>query len=299
MLDKDSFKALKIDTKNNLYWRNWDFPKDTNVPWEKIKKEGFIFSKDHAGLKNTNNTLLEYYFNNKKIKYNYIKNKFSILSLNCHFWKSIDSVTEEQENIINFINVVKILKPSIICLQENYTGYKFDLNKYFKKIGYFNFIHGPRNSGLSIYSKYKITENNFNLLSKPFFKWDQLRGLLYAKINGINVYNTHLSIGQRFRNFLKKQQEEIIKRNIKIRNDEIINIKKNINLEKDFILTGDFNEVIDNINHINKFHIEPFNDVYSTPFDTNIDHVFSNIKNIKVKNIPYAYSDHNIVFSYV
>lgn len=258
-------------------------------------------------LSNKNFKMINFYLNNKidqqQIKdikkISIKKNQLKIMSLNVNNLKSInlnDTSYLILEKLIDFIEKMDI---DICFLQEYYTDLQINSKKY-------NYIKNINHIGLVILYKNKLKIKNINffkLNNEPGF--DQRRFCLHFEFNNKKFSTTHLEIGKSFfdRNgqlYNPKELYEIINFNYELRKNQIKQILNEVP-KPDFII-GDFN-----FNSLDKEYKYLTNEKkyysglvdYTTPFEKQVDFIFSKKPYKFFTNIKYPYSDHIPVFAII
>jgi len=282
------YKYIKHDVSNSIYWQNWTIPHNNIIPWDEIKQHGFSIHKNFKQWSNKENDLLKFYYSNLNAGVpNSINSKLVILSLNCHNFQSINAAHSEFDNINKMLEYATILNVDIILLQENYSGYQFNLNNIMKESKYYYFHHAY---GLSIYSRTKIK-------NQQIYKSNNKNHTLAitCSIADINICNIHL---HKIKWYGDESKSDTI-----IRNKQLSILAKN--LKNMNIVAGGFNEISKNIKPISGIkHIlhKNANKLSTVPDRTIIDHFYVSKNNnfkLQSKIIPYPYSDHNIIVGWV
>jgi hypothetical protein len=260
-----------------------------------------------SGTKNYNFRMINFYLNNKidnkqidDIKNLHLKkNQLKIMSLNVHNFKSInlnDTPISILQNLLDFIEKINI---DICFLQEFYTNLQIKNKKY-------NYIKNKDHIGLVILHKNLLKIKNINffkLNNEP--KFDQRRFCLHFDLNNKKFSTTHLEIGKRFydRNgtlYNPKELYEVINFNYKLRKNQIKQILEGVP-EPDFII-GDFNfnsldKEFKYLTNKKKYYSGLVD--YTTPFEKQVDFIFSKKTYKFFRKIKYPYSDHLPVIAIV
>jgi endonuclease/exonuclease/phosphatase family metal-dependent hydrolase len=260
-----------------------------------------------SGIKNYNFRMINFYLNNKidnkqidDIKnLSLKKNQVKIMSLNVHNLKSInlnDTPISILQNLLDFIEKINV---DICFLQEFYTNLQIKNKKY-------NYIKNNDHIGLVILYKnlLKIKNINFFKLNNES-KFDQRRFCLHFELNNKKFSTTHLEIGKRFydRNgilYNPKELYEVINFNYKLRKNQIKQILEDVP-EPDFII-GDFNfnsldKEFEYLTNKKKYYTGLVD--YTTPFEKQVDFIFSKKPYKFFRKIKYPYSDHLPVIAIV
>jgi endonuclease/exonuclease/phosphatase family metal-dependent hydrolase len=305
ILPGNYFDFLQTDLDHKLHWKNWTLPPHI----KKIVSNGFLMPNDII-KKNTNNVILSWYANSlnnyslDKIPVLREHGKIVIVSFNCHSWDSIDATRERIENAKDFAMLIHKLGTDIVLLQENYTGGYIKLNNLMRNEGYYNFYHGPHRSGLSIYSKYPLTnKTNTTLLeNEPGSHRKVELSMVTIQHNNetLTIGNTHFNVGGY--TFNVKDPKELKKINDANKKLKITEVKSVLSHDWD-ILAGDFNysdfkNINKKFNQMKVKHkwIDPNkNDpVSTTPFGSIVDHFFTN-KTGELNVVNFPFSDHNLL----
>ena len=170
------------------------------------------------------------YIRLKSQNINYISNQLlygkqvKLLTFNCQRLPYLFRPNVNIEYLINYYD--------IICLQEHFCSiFSFNKKKYYNYIHPAGSIYKIVDSGLSVYSKYKIDFIEFIRFTnlKSIDKLSD-KGFLVIKIKDIYIINTHLQA-----NYTKIEDDTT-----KSQLNTIINYIKLNNLEK-VVISGDFN----------------------------------------------------------
>lgn len=195
--------------------------------------------------------------------------------------------------IKNLLELLETYDIDICCLQECYDNVIINSDKY-------KFIYFEKHFGLALLYKKTLDIKNINYINLPNDnefknkKYSRRYGLFFEYNNKI-FCNTHLEIGERFITPAKtlvvpKILLKIIDRNYNIRTMQLKEILKK---HPDYII-GDFNfntkdkEYQFMLNNGWKTEIVD----YTTPYETQVDFVFSKNKYKYFDKIQYPYSDH-------
>ena len=174
-------------------------------------------------------------------KYN---NTLSVLSYNVRLFNAYEKNTSKEDVIKEFAALLKMENPDIVCIQEFYAEYAFDMSNY-----PYQFIHfkEPGNRlGHAIFSKYP-------LVNKGGFDFkNSYNNTIFADVivssDTLRVYNLHLqSIGILPNvDFLQKRGTDHIKKRIsetfveqEVQIDQIL--KHKAKTKYPVIMAGDFN----------------------------------------------------------
>lgn len=224
-------------------------------------------------------------------------NKIKILTFNCQRLPFLFRPNVAIENLMK--------EYDIICLQENFSPifniHKNIKNKYYNCIYPSGSLFKLLDSGLTIYSKYKIDFINF-IRFNNLKSIDKLsdKGFLVIKLKDIYIINTHLqaSYTNEDNNTARTQIDTIIDY-IKINNIQKVIMCGDFNINLNQVTIPDYNISVSNIpTHWEKISNSIFNsssaeekkDMAPCYFDGYI-HKNITISKVGVKNIDH-YSDH-------
>ena len=248
--------------------------------------------------KNDNFRMINFYLNNKinnneinninKLTIN--KNQLKIMSLNVHNFKSIN-LNDQPSFILNtLLYLLDQMNIDLCFLQEYYTNLEIKSEKY-------NYIKNNDHIGIVVLYKNNLNVkniNSFKLINEKYF--DQRRFCLHFEINNKKFAVTHLEIGKRFydRSGNIHHPDElfnIINFNYELRKNQLNQILDQVP-NPDFII-GDFN-----FNNLDKEFDYITKQYYTglvnstTPFEKQVDFIFSKKTYNFFTKIKYPYSDH-------
>ena len=241
-------------------------------------------------LKNQNFRMINFYLNHKiDLNQNIKINGLKIMSLNVHNFVSINLDDKPEFILKNLLNFCKNYDIDLCFLQEYYTDLKIDSE-------YYNYIINVSHTGLVVLYKKNLDIKNiksFKLFNEKYL--DQRRFCLIFEFNSEIFVNTHLEIGKRFYDrsgslLLADEFYEVIKYNYNIRKKQLKQILK---YNPTYII-GDFNfnNLDKEYKYITKKGYKTGLVDYTTPFNKQVDFIFSK-KNYKFfTKINYQYSDH-------
>ena len=241
--------------------------------------------------KNTNFRIINFYLNhsikNEKIK---IKAKGTrILSINMHNFKSINLNDEPDFILEQLVELLEFHSIDICCCQEYYKELIIKSSKY-------NYIMNKSHIGLVIIYKSSIELTNIRSFKLPNEKFldDNRFGLMFD-YQDKKYCLTHLEIGKRFFDrsgsvYYADELYKIILFNYNIRKKQLDRILRE---EPDYII-GDFNfNPLDReYEYItSKGYTSGLVD-YTTPFEKQVDFIFSKEPYDYFNKLDYPYSDH-------
>ncbi len=151
---------------------------------------------------------------------------------------NVNSVRARIENILDYL---KKDKPDILMLQEIKTeniNFPFDV---FKQNGYESYVYGQKSyNGVAFLSKIKIENINLNFIKDELKQSRIITGDIYLKKKKIKLVNIYVPNGnpvntEKFQ-YKKKWLGSFLK-----------SVKKALSLEKNIIISGDFNIIPDEI----------------------------------------------------
>ena len=151
------------------------------------------------------------------------------------------NVNSVRARILNVIQYIETYKPDILFLQEIKTeNINFPYEE-FKKIGYESIVYGQKSyNGVAFLSKIKIKNINLNFIKDDLKQSRIITGDIEIKKKKIKLINIYVPNGNPINTekyeYKKKWLEKFLK-----------SVKQTLALEKNIIISGDFNIIPDEI----------------------------------------------------
>ncbi len=151
---------------------------------------------------------------------------------------NVNSVRARIENIIKYI---KVNDPDILCLQEIKTQKEnFPFIK-FEELGYNSYVNGQKSyNGVAFISKVKIDKINIDFLKDPKKQSRIITGQIMINKKKISLINIYVPNGNPIETEKYDYKEKWLQSFIK-------KIKKELDLNSNIIISGDFNIIPDEI----------------------------------------------------
>ena len=151
------------------------------------------------------------------------------------------NVNSVRARLINVLDYLKKDKPDILFLQEIKTENINFPSEEFKKLGYESFVLGQKSyNGVAFLSKIKIENINLNFIKDDLKQSRIITGDIQLKKKKIKLINIYVPNGNPIDTekyvYKKKWLEKFLK-----------SVKKNLQTEKNIIISGDFNIIPDEI----------------------------------------------------
>ena len=151
------------------------------------------------------------------------------------------NVNSVRARIINILDYLSKNKPDILFLQEIKTENINFPSDEFKKIGYESFVFGQKSyNGVAFLSKIKIENINLNFIKDDLKQSRIITGDIQLKKKKIKLINIYVPNG----NPINTEKYEYKKKWLNI---FLNSIKKTLLIEKNIIISGDFNIIPDEI----------------------------------------------------
>ena len=151
------------------------------------------------------------------------------------------NVNSVRARIINVLDYLSKDKPDIVFLQEIKTENINFPSDEFKKIGYESFVFGQKSyNGVAFLSKIKIENINLNFIKDDLKQSRIITGDIQLKKKKIKLINIYVPNG----NPINTEKYEYKKKWLNI---FLNSIKKTLLIEKNIIISGDFNIIPDEI----------------------------------------------------
>jgi exodeoxyribonuclease-3 len=156
---------------------------------------------------------------------------------------NVNSVRARIENVINYL---KTDKPDILFLQEIKTENVNFPTEDFKKLGYDSYVFGQKSyNGVAFLSKVKINNCKTNFINDELKQSRIITGEIINKKKKIKLINIYVPNGNPINTKKYTYKKNWLTKFLK-------SVKKELTLEKNIIISGDFNiipEEIDVYNH--------------------------------------------------
>ena len=151
---------------------------------------------------------------------------------------NVNSVRARIENIINYI---KDTNPDVLFLQEIKTEEVNFPKDTFKDLGYNSYVFGQKSyNGVAFLSKIKIENINLNFINDELKQSRVICGDIQIKKKKIKLINIYVPNGNPINtekyDYKKKWLDKFLK-----------SVKKTLTMEKNIIISGDFNIIPDEI----------------------------------------------------
>jgi len=151
------------------------------------------------------------------------------------------NVNSVRARIINVIDYLSKDKPDILFLQEIKTENINFPSDEFKKIGYDSFVFGQKSyNGVAFLSKIKIENINLNFIKDDLKQSRIITGDIQLKKKKIKLINIYVPNG----NPINTEKYEYKKKWLNV---FLSSVKKTLLIEKNIIISGDFNIIPDEI----------------------------------------------------
>ena len=151
------------------------------------------------------------------------------------------NVNSVRARIINVLDYLKKYKPDILFLQEIKTENINFPSADFKKEGYESFVFGQKSyNGVAFLSKIKIENIDTNFINDNLKQSRIITGDIRLNKKKIKLINIYVPNG----NPIKTEKYEYKKKWL---NKFLVSVKKNLSIEKNIIISGDFNIIPDEI----------------------------------------------------
>ena len=151
------------------------------------------------------------------------------------------NVNSVRARIINVLDYLKKYKPDILFLQEIKTENINFPSADFKKEGYESFVFGQKSyNGVAFLSKIKIENIDTNFINDDLKQSRIITGDIKLNKKKIKLINIYVPNG----NPIKTEKYEYKKKWL---NKFLASVKKNLLIEKNVIISGDFNIIPDEI----------------------------------------------------
>lgn len=258
-----------------------------------------VFNEKFA-QRNTNFTMLKFYLNHKLDNSSLVcpNYKFKIMTYNVHDLVSVNMNDSYSTIIEEILYMMLKCDIDICCLQEFYRNIPIVHKNY-------TTIQSQSHVGIVVLVKKTLNVKNITSFRLPIVdkdkKFDNRRFGVIFEIGNKKFCNTHLEIGYRFMTkkksvLLPSELVDVINKNYKIRTEQL---RKIFSYHPDYII-GDFNFNTRDKEYdymIQKgWYSGKVN--YTTPFNTQVDFVFSKTKYDKLDVIKCPYSDHLPIVAY-
>ena len=151
------------------------------------------------------------------------------------------NVNSVRARILNILDYIKIEKPDILFLQEIKTENINFPSDEFKKIGYDSIIFGQKSyNGVAFLSKIKINNIDLNFIKDSLKQSRVITGDIQVNKKKIRLINIYVPNG----NPINTDKYEYKKKWL---SDFLKSVKENLTIEKNIIISGDFNIIPDEI----------------------------------------------------
>jgi len=151
------------------------------------------------------------------------------------------NVNSVRARIINVLDYLKKYKPDILFLQEIKTENINFPSADFKKEGYESFVFGQKSyNGVAFLSKIKIENIDTNFINDDLKQSRIITGDIKLNKKKIKLINIYVPNG----NPINTEKYEYKKKWL---NKFLVSVKKNLLIEKNVIISGDFNIIPDEI----------------------------------------------------
>ena len=151
------------------------------------------------------------------------------------------NVNSVRARIINVLDYLKKYKPDILFLQEIKTENINFPSADFKKEGYESFVFGQKSyNGVAFLSKIKIENIDTNFINDNLKQSRIITGEIRLNKKKIKLINIYVPNG----NPINTEKYEYKKKWL---NKFLVSVKKNLSIEKNVIISGDFNIIPDEI----------------------------------------------------
>ena len=151
------------------------------------------------------------------------------------------NVNSVRARIINVLDYLKKYKPDILFLQEIKTENINFPSADFKKEGYESFVFGQKSyNGVAFLSKIKIENIDTNFINDNLKQSRIITGDIRLNKKKIKLINIYVPNG----NPIKTEKYEYKKKWL---NKFLVSVKKNLSIENNIIISGDFNIIPDEI----------------------------------------------------
>ena len=151
------------------------------------------------------------------------------------------NVNSVRARIVNILEYLKKYKPDILFLQEIKTENINFPGDEFKKAGYMSFVFGQKSyNGVAFLSKIKIENINLDFIKDNLKQSRILTGEIIIKKKKIKLINIYVPNG----NPINTEKYEYKKIWL---NKFLKSVKKNLLIQKNIIISGDFNIIPDHI----------------------------------------------------
>ena len=151
------------------------------------------------------------------------------------------NVNSVRARLINVLDYLKKYKPDILFLQEIKTENINFPSADFKKEGYESFVFGQKSyNGVAFLSKIKIENIDTNFINDNLKQSRIITGDIRLNKKKIKLINIYVPNG----NPIKTEKYEYKKKWL---NKFLVSVKKNLSIEKNIIISGDFNIIPDEI----------------------------------------------------
>ena len=151
------------------------------------------------------------------------------------------NVNSVRARIINVLDYLKKYKPDILFLQEIKTENINFPSADFKKEGYESFVFGQKSyNGVAFLSKIKIENIDTNFINDDLKQSRIITGDIRLNKKKIKLINIYVPNG----NPINTEKYEYKKKWL---NKFLVSVKKNLLIEKNVIISGDFNIIPDEI----------------------------------------------------
>jgi exodeoxyribonuclease-3 len=151
------------------------------------------------------------------------------------------NVNSVRARIVNVLDYLKKDKPDILCLQEIKTENINFPSDEFKKIGYESFVFGQKSyNGVAFLSKIEIKNINLNFISDDLKQSRIISGDIKLKKKKIKLINIYVPNGNPINTEKFEYKKKWLGKFLK-------SIKNSLAVEKNIIISGDFNIIPDEI----------------------------------------------------
>jgi len=151
------------------------------------------------------------------------------------------NVNSVRARLVNVVEYIKTYKPDILFLQEIKTENINFPTEDFKKIGYESIVYGQKSyNGVAFLSKIKIENIDLNFIKDDLKQSRIITGDIKIKSKKIKLINIYVPNG----NPVNTEKYDYKKKWL---NKFLKSVKKTLSLEKNIIISGDFNIIPDEI----------------------------------------------------